>query len=85
MELTVEVHREAHSYAAEITGTDVWELQERWTAARTLTELVDYLEDAIQLCTDDDSIRLVTRELKVGSNRVIATRDGEAGSSPATT
>jgi predicted RNase H-like HicB family nuclease len=76
MELTIKVHREDHTYSAEITRTDVWELQGRWTSARTLSELVDYLEDAIQLCLDDDSARLLTRQLEVGTMRVTLSREG---------
>ena len=77
LELTIEVRHADLSYTAQIVGTDVWELEERITEARTLSELPMYLEEAIQLCLDDDSARLVTPALRLGTLKVTVERDGD--------
>ncbi len=76
MELTVEVHHEDDSYWAEVTRSELAELQGSLTEARTLTELADYLEDLVRICLADETVQLVAPDLAVGTVQVTATRAG---------
>lgn len=78
MELTVEVHHEDNSYWAEVTRSDVAELEGCLTEARTLTELADYLEDVVRMCLDDNAVQLVAPQLAVGTVQVTAIRDSSS-------
>lgn len=72
MELTVEVHHEDQGYWAEVT-----ELEGCLTDARTLKELAVYLEDVLQMCLEDESVRLLSTDLDVGTVRILVSRDGD--------
>ena len=79
MEYTVSIHREASSYWADVT-----ELEGCLTEARTLSELVDHLEDALRLWLDDPGLTLVTRELSPGIQRVTVAPSRAPAGEPAT-
>ena len=82
MELTIEVHHEDHSYWAEVTGPESAGLTGCATEAGTLKELATYLEEALRICADDDTLRLVDAPLAVGTVHIEALVGGQDDAAP---